>query len=174
MIRASTPGEQAVSSQLRTIEAPSFGALLGEYIGSVPEASRPRFLARLERGAADRYRGWAAQLPEHAETLLACAASEEQIAIRVDALYPVIGEHLAAIEAALPPAKAAYFAVFEGLSVKQQLALQAAAERQGSQAWQNLKREGLSPAHIAELDALTDLELKSAERVEALVARLPD
>ena len=90
------------------------------------------------------------------------------------ALYPVIGEHLAAIEAALPPARDAYFAVFEGLSVKQQLALQAAAERQGSQAWQNLKHDGLSPAHLAELDALTALELESAEQVEALVARLPD
>lgn len=90
------------------------------------------------------------------------------------ALYPVIGEHLAAIEAALPPARDAYFAVFEGLSVKQQLALQAAAERQGSQAWQNLKHGGLSPAHLAELDALTALELESAEQVEALVARLPD
>ena len=67
-------------------DVPQFGALLAEYIVSVPEASRPRFLARLERGAADRYRGWAAALPDHADVLLECAASEEQIAIRVDAL----------------------------------------------------------------------------------------
>jgi hypothetical protein len=59
------------------------------------------------------------------------------------------------------------------LTVKQQLALQAAAERQGSQAWQGLKRAGLPEAHLSELDALTALEVESAERVEDLVARLP-
>jgi hypothetical protein len=157
-----------------TPEPPNFGELLAEYILSVPEASRPRFLARLERGAADRYRAWAAELPAHADLLLDCAASEEQIAIRADAIYAAIPEDLAAIEAALPPAKEAYFSVFEGLSVKQQLVLQAAAERQGSQAWQGLKQSGLTADHLKELDALTALELTSAERVEALVAQLPD
>jgi len=155
-------------------DPPNFGALLAEYIVAVPEASRPRFLARLERGAADRYRGWAAALPAHAEVLLECAASEEQIAIRAEALYAAIPEDLASIEAALPPARETYFAVFEGLPVEQQLALQAAAERQGSQAWQGLKQPGLPAEHAAELDALTALELRSAERVEALVAKLSD
>lgn len=155
------------------VRIPNFGELLGRYIGRVPAASVPRFLARLERGAADRYRAWAAELPEHAELLLSCAASEEQIAIRAEALYPVVPEDLAAIEEALPGARETYFAVFEGLTVKQQLALQAAAERQGSQAWQGLKRDGLPGAHLAELDALTALEVESAERVEELMARLP-
>lgn len=164
----------AADSPSSTPDVPNFGALLAEYIVSVPEASRPRFLARLERGAADRYRGWAAALPAHAKELLECAASEEQIAFRADALYAAIPEDLAAIEAALPAAKETYFAVFEGLTIKQQLALQAAAERQGSQAWQGLKQPGLSAEHAAELDALTALELESAARVEAIVATLPD
>ena len=57
----------------------------------------------------------------------------------------------------------------------QQIALQAAAERQGSQAWQRLKQQpGLSDEHLAELDALTALELASAERVEALLPSIPD
>ncbi len=156
-------------------EAPQFGQLLAEYIGAVPERSRPRFLARLERGAADRYRGWAAALPEHAHVLLDCAASEEQIAIRAEGLYDAIPEDLAAIEEALPPAIETYYDVFEGLPVKHQLALQAAAERQGSQAWQRLKEQpGLSDAHRAELDALTALELTSAETVEALLPSIPD
>ena len=156
----------------QTVDTPNFGELLGEFIASVPPESMPRFLARLERGAADRYRAWAAALPDHADVLLECAASEEQIAIRVDALYAAIPEHLAAIEAALPKAIDVYYSVFDGLPVTQQLALQAAAERQGSQAWQNLKHDGLSTAHIAELDALTALEVTSAERVEALLAEI--
>ena len=155
-------------------DVPQFGALLAEYIVAVPDASRPCFLARLERGAADRYRGWAAALPDHADVLLECAASEEQIAIRVDALYAAIPADLAAIEKALPPALETYYDVFDGRPLRQQLALQAAAERQGSQAWQGLKHDGLSDAHVAELDALTALELESAERVEALVANMPD
>jgi len=159
-------------ADLENLEVPNFGALLGSYIGQVPEASIPRFLARLERGAADRYRAWAAALPEHAELLLSCAASEDQIAIRAEALYPVIPEDLAAIEEALPGARETYFALFDELTLTQQLALQAAAERQGSQAWQGLKRDGLPDAHLAELDSLTALELRSAEQLEALVARL--
>ena len=157
-----------------TSDVPQFGALLGEYIGAVPQASRPRFLARLERGAADRYRGWAAALPDHAEVLLECASREEQIAIRVDALYPAIPSELAAIEEALPGAIETYYEVFDGLPVQRQLALQAAAERQGSQAWQGLQHAELPAAHTAELDALTVMELESAEQVEALLAQLPD
>ena len=158
-----------------SLEAPQFGQLLAEYIGSIPERSRPRFLARLERGAADRYRGWAAALPEHAHTLMECAGSEEQIAIRAEGLYDIFPDDLAAIEAALPPAIETYYDVFEGLTVKQQLALQAAAERQGSQAWQRLKQQpGLTDDHRAELDALTELELTSAETVEALLPSIPD
>ena len=65
--------------------------------------------------------------------------------------------------------------MFEGRPIREQLALQAAAERQGSQAWQGLKQaEGLSSAHLAELDALTALELESAARLDAVVAALAD
>ena len=58
--------------------------------------------------------------------------------------------------------------------MKRQLALQAAAERQGALAWRGLKQPGLPEDHLAELDALHDLEIRSAERVEALLAKLPD
>ena len=155
-------------------EAPNFAVLLGPYIGQVPAASVPRLLARLERGAADRYRGWAAELPEHAEVLLECAASEEQIAIRAEAIFPAVPHELAAIEAVLPAARDTYFAVFEGLPVKRQLAFQAAAERQGALAWRGLEQPGMPESHLAELGALHDLEIRSAERVEALLAKLPD
>ncbi len=155
-------------------DVPNFGALLGPYISQVPAASIPRFLARLERGAADRYRAWAAALPEHAALLLECAASEEQIAIRADALFPAEPADLASIEAALPGARDTYYAAFDGLPLAQQLAMQAAAERQGAQAWLGLKRADMPPAHLDELDALAALEIRSAEQVEALVERLAD
>ncbi len=155
-----------------TTEAPNFAQLLARYIGMVPPASVPRLLARLERGAADRYRGWAAALPEHADVLLGCAASEEQIAIRAEAVFPAIPEDLASIEEALPGARDTYFAVFEGLPVLRQLAIQAAAERQGALAWKGLQQPDMSDATRAELDALHDLEIASAEAVEALLAQI--
>ncbi|MEM9134162.1 MAG: hypothetical protein AAF962_15850 [Actinomycetota bacterium] len=156
-------------------EVPRFGQLLAAHIGSVPDRSRPRFLARLERGAADRYRGWAAAVPDHAHALLDCAASEEQIAIRAEGLYAAIPEDLAQIEAALPDAIRTYYDVFDGLSVREQLALQAAAERQGAQAWQRLEEQpGLSDEHRAELDALSALELASADKVDGVVAALAE
>ncbi len=155
-------------------DAPNFGALLGPYLSQVPAASVPRFLARLERGAADRYRAWAAALPEHADVLLGCAASEEQIAIRADALFPVVASDLAAIEAALPGARDTYYATFDALPLKEQLALQAIAERQGAQAWQGLKRDDMPQADRDELDALSALERESADKLDALVAMLGD
>ena len=55
------------------VEAPNFAVLLGPWIADIPNEAVPRFLALLERGAAERYRGWADQLPELAEGLLECA-----------------------------------------------------------------------------------------------------
>ena len=87
---------------------PNLGTLLAPYLSAVPAASMPRFLARLERGAADRYRYWASVLPAHAPGLLECAAREDEIARRADALFAVIAEDLPAIEAALPQARSTY------------------------------------------------------------------
>ncbi len=57
---------------------PNFGELLAPQIGSVPEDAVPAFLARLERSAAQRYREWAASLPEHAAGLLQELDPDEQ------------------------------------------------------------------------------------------------
>ncbi len=67
-------------------DIPAFGALLAPYISQVPPEATPRFLALLERGAAARYREWAAMLPEHGDVLLSCAASEDEIADRTLAM----------------------------------------------------------------------------------------
>ena len=74
---------------MSTVSIPNFGELLAPYIGSVPEEAVPAFLARLERTAADRYRMWAEAVPEHREDLLACARREDDIADRVERIYPL-------------------------------------------------------------------------------------
>lgn len=152
------------------LQIPRFGALLAPYIGQVPAEAMPRFLALLERGAADRYRHWAGLLPAHADELLQCAASEDEIADRVDAVFALRAGDVEALHAPLPAAKQAYVAVFEGLDLWDQLRIQADAERQGAQAWRTIAARATDAGVVAELAACSALEEASADRLDRLVA----
>ena len=72
---------------MTALEIPRFGELLSPFISKVPDGTRPLFLALLERGAANRYRVWAEQLPAHAAVLLECAESEDEIASRIEGAF---------------------------------------------------------------------------------------
>jgi microcystin-dependent protein len=152
------------------VEIPNFGTLLSPYIGQVPAHARARFLALLERGAAQRYRMWAAELPAHADVLGACAASEDEIADRVEAAFTLDESLRATLTAALSDARQAYYDVFAGLDVWDQLRIQAGAERQGAHAWRNIAASHHDDAVIAELHACSALEEASAERLDRLIA----
>jgi hypothetical protein len=146
---------------------PLFGELLAPFLTPIPAEAKPGSLAILERGAAERYRGWADAVPEYRDGLMACAAREDQIADRIDALIPIPREHQGTVDDLIMPAKQAYFGVFENLSVIDQMTIQAAAERQGAQAW-----PGFIPAypHIAEeLRALSAIELISADYLDDIL-----
>lgn len=150
-------------------DAPNFAVLLGPFISEVPEEGRPRFLALLERGAAERYRAWARELPEHGETLLACAAREDEIADRVEKLYPIAPALEKEIAQPLPRARDAYLDVFAGLPVRQQLAIQASAERQGAAAWRGLASQHEAEAVRQELERCARLEEASADQLDSLL-----
>lgn len=117
---------------------PNFGEILSPFIGQVPQHAVPNFLALLERGAAQRYRDWAEQLPKFRDGLLVCSASEDKIADIVESIFPIDPALAAEIQAPLPAAKETYYGVFEGLSLADQLAIQADAELQGAEAWRNM------------------------------------
>jgi hypothetical protein len=151
-------------------ETPNFARLLGPFIEAIPEAARPAFLARLERTAAERYRLWAGQAAALAEGLLACAAREDEIADRVER---VLGADAAArekIEASAEAARDTYYAVFAGKPLREQLRIQADAERQGANAWRLLAATIGEAAVAAELEACAVLEEQSASHLEALLA----
>ena len=149
---------------------PNFGELLAEHLGGVPQEAYPYLLSQLERTAAERYRGWAEAVPAHREGILRCAASEDEIADRVEAMFPPTDAHRALVAEIIPRAKATYYSVFEGLTPVEQMTIQANAERQGANAWQNLK--ALYPDNAAELDALTALEVTSADYLDELLPAL--
>ncbi|MEM1231261.1 MAG: hypothetical protein AAGI15_12035 [Pseudomonadota bacterium] len=153
---------------MTTVTVPTFGDLLREHLDGVPRSAYPYLLSCLERTAAQRYRGWAEAVPEHRDGLLACAGREDEIADRVQALFPPSADDKAMVEAVMPAAKQTYYDVFEGHDPFEQMFIQADAEKQGSQAWQNMK--AAYPEHSAAMDALTALELESGRYLDALLA----
>ena len=152
------------------IEIPDFGELLAEHLGAVPAEAYPYLLSQLERTAAARYRGWAEEVPEHSEGLMTCAEREDEIADRVEAIFPPTEEHRALVNSIIPNAKATYYAAFEPYTPVEQMTIQANAERQGANAWQNLK--AAYPDQAEALNALSAIELESANYLDALLTGL--
>jgi hypothetical protein len=151
-------------------EVPNFGELLGPAISSVPAEGTPTLLSGLERAAAGRYRAWAEALPEHADTLLACARREDEIAERVRGLFPVDPATREAVDKALPQAIEIYHRTFAPFAVLDQLYLQSEAELQGAQAWAGIAA-GVEDASVkATLARCTQLEEESSRAVRALLA----
>jgi hypothetical protein len=145
--------------------------LLAAAFGAVAEAERPAFLARLERLAAARYRAWATESPADAAALLACARREEEIAERASRVFPLSGEQAARIDALLPQARETYQAALAGLALREQLGLQAFAERQGAGAWRAFaKAPGLARTSQDELAVCAALEEENAACLDALIA----
>jgi hypothetical protein len=149
---------------------PNFGEVLAEYLSDVEADALPFLLAQLERTAAARYRQWADEVPEHREGLLACAVREDEIADRAEALFPPTDDHRAQVFGMIGPAKAAYYAVFDGYTPLEQMTIQASAERQGAGAWQSLK--DVHPAEAEALDELSGIEAESADYLDNLLSSL--
>ena len=157
----------------QAVVVPNFGELLAPYIGSVPEDAVPAFLARLERTAAQRYRDWAQALPEHAAGLLECAEREDDIATQVERIYPATApEQVTAMDEALAPARDTYYDVFSRLSVPQQLAIQANAERQGAAAWRGMIEAETSQSIRDVLERCALTEEASADYLDSLLQTL--
>lgn len=152
---------------------PDIASLLLQVVTSVPEPSRPRFLALLERTAADRYEKWAAELPAHAPGLLGCAAREKEIAATAERLFALDSAGRQKLETPLNEAREAYFAVLKPLSIRDQLRLQAIAERTGGGAWRAMAAALTDPNARAALERSAELEEANAVHLDALVARLP-
>ncbi len=153
---------------MSNVSIPNFGELLAPYIGQVPAAQLPNFLAMLERGAAERYRGWAQAIPEHREGLLRCAQREDEIADTVEALFPIDAAARSELAKPLPAARDTYYAVFANLELSEQLALQAGAERQGAAAWRGMLADIDNAGMCAKLEYCSRLEETSAAYLDTI------
>lgn len=152
---------------------PDLGSAVRPVFESVPESDRPILIALLERSAARRYRIWAGRhdLTAHAAELRRCADREEEIAARVEGLYPEAKRIQAQLLATLPDLDALARDIFDPLALLDQLRVQAAGERLGSATWQALARSEADPERSKALLACAPLEEASAEVLESIVAQ---
>jgi hypothetical protein len=152
---------------------PDVGAVLAPLLALLPRAEQPLLIALAERMAAERYRGWAASSPDASAraALLACAAREEEIAAKVEALFPGAAAVQQALRERHPELPELNRSLFAGRPLAEQLAIQASGERLGAATWRSFARREADAARRAALLACAELEEASARAVEALLER---
>lgn len=150
---------------------PNLGGIFARVLQRVSEEQQPLLIAIAERFAAERYRGWAQDpsMSEHAPQLLACARREEEIATRVEALFPGATAIEQEMLAKNPDFAEIPRSVFDGLPVLEQFKIQAQGERLGAATWRSLARKEESPVAREVYLACAELEQASALVLEAIV-----
>jgi hypothetical protein len=148
---------------------PNFGELLATQIARLPPESVPCLLARLERSAGQRYRDWGKEIERDREGLLACADREDDIANKVDILFPINEEQKRIVDEVAPIAIEIFLGVYAGLSAIQQMTIQANAERQGASAWRGLVDS--YPQFAEDLELLAKTEESNADYLDGLLAK---
>ena len=162
---------QELGTQRDDAPDPRLAELIGPLLAGVAEADRPVVIAMAERIAADRYRAWAEQVgdPLDKARLIACAAREDEIATKVEAIVSDAEAIQAQVLSTHPDIAAGYKALFAGLSLAEQFSFQARAERAGAAVWRSTAAAlsvGARPIYLE----CAELEEASAEILEALIA----
>lgn len=153
-------------------ELPDVAVLLASLLQRVPAPRQPLLIAIAERLAAERYRGWAADatVAHHAGDLRACAAREEDIAARIEGMYPDAAAVQAELRAQHPELMDINRSLFAGRPLRQQFAIQAQGERLGAATWRSLARQSSDPARAENLERCAQLEEASAAALETILA----
>ena len=149
-------------------ELPEIGVALAPVLELVPIERRPLLIALAERLAATRYREWARETGD--AELLACAAREEDIARRVEALYPDAAAVQRELLTAHPEVDEINRTLFAGRPLKEQFGVQARGERLGAATWRSFAKHATDPAAREVFRACATLEEESAACLERLIA----
>jgi hypothetical protein len=161
-------------------ELPNLEVILGGLVARVAPARQPLLIAIAERLAAARYRDWAqaagtadgsaaGAAATRADQLLACARREEEIAARVEALYPDAAAIQADIGRDIPELGEINRSIFAGRPLPQQFAIQARAERLGAATWRAFAAQDTVSARRDTFLACADLEEQSALVLEKIL-----
>jgi hypothetical protein len=149
---------------------PNVAELLARVLERVAAQERPLLVALAERLAAERYRGWAGEASQRSRRaeLLACADREEEIARRVEALYPEAASVQREILAKHPDLLEINRELFAGRPLAEQFAIQARGERLGAATWRSLARHAEAASAREAFLACAELEEASAAYLESL------
>ena len=153
------------------VELPDIADVVSRILQRVPREHRPILLAQRERVSAARYRGWAneARDPAQRAGFLACAEREEEIARRVETLYPAAEAIQRDILARHPDLATLTGSLYSGYSLDQQFTLQARAERFGATTWRAFADDEPNPAARVVFIECARLEEESAAFLESIV-----
>jgi hypothetical protein len=160
-----------MSQRKRPNLAPNIGEALGPFLQLVSQEHQPLLIALAERMAAERYREWASQTTDPAERfgLLACGDREDEIARRVESLYPDAATIQAEIVGRIPNLADLNRSLFAPYALHEQFALQAQGERLGAATWRSLARKVETPDAAEVLLSCAPLEEESAVFLESLL-----
>ena len=151
-------------------ELPDVVAILAQLLQRVPRQDQPLLIAIAERMAALRYRTWAAEMTEpDRAALLACAGREEEIARRVESLYPAADSTQQELRRRNPDLDDLNRSLFAGRPLRQQFTIQAQGERLGAATWRAFAEHAQDPTARATLQACAALEEENAAVLESLL-----
>jgi hypothetical protein len=153
-------------------ELPNIALVLAEVLNRVPSEQQPLLIAYAERLAGERYRGWAERVGNDRQRsgLRACASREEEIAGRIESLYPDAAAMQRHLLEANPDLLEINTKLFASLSLQQQFRLQAQGERLGAATWRALAAHAEDAAAREVFLGCAPLEEESAAYLESLVA----
>lgn len=157
-------------------ELPDVGEVLGRVLVTVPREQQPLLIALAERLAAERYRGWAGEsaVTLQRDALLACAAREEDIARRIEDLYPGAAAQQRQLIEKNPELEEINRSLFAGRPLRQQFTIQARGERLGAATWRAFAAHAESAAARETFLACARLEEESAIVLEGFIGRSGD
>jgi hypothetical protein len=152
-------------------ELPDIAQVLGQVLQRVSQEQQPLLIALAERRAAERYRSWAREVtePTRRGQLLSCADREEEIARRVESLYPEAASIQRDILARSPDLEDINRSLFAGRPLDQQFTIQARGERLGAATWRAFARLGENPEMRDTFLGCAGLEEESAAVLESLL-----
>jgi alkylhydroperoxidase family enzyme len=125
------------------IELPDIAEFLGRLLQRVSPEQQPLLLAHRECLAAARYRDWADEVakPDLRAGLHACADREDEIARRVQSLYPEADSSQRDLVAKTSDLTDIGRSLFAGLPLYQQFIQQARGERLGAATWRSFAQD---------------------------------
>src|SRR5262249_55054158 len=144
--------------------------VLAQVLERVPRERHPLLIALAERLAAERYRGWSADVDDPTRSqLLGCAHREEEIARRIEALYPDAAAVQEDLVAGNPDLREVNRSLFAGRPVEQQFAIQAQGERLGAATWRAFAQHSRDAKARDTFLGCAVLEEQSAAVLESLL-----